>query len=338
MKRTIVFFATLLVALSITTTAAAKQDKTVTIDKTLIEKQAKVYKEKADAGEATLNDPSQAPALPNEVVAPSSGPKKKDPPEHRQASTSSCPSPSCAPCPQPDCSLDPAGASPPSGYPVYNLALVSNGSSWSHADLVAFANTLQDWFNTQYVYKWGVAVVMRPYDSVYQWQTSSTPSWPVFVNSSCPECEGTGYHDAATVNGVCLPYAEVQDQVLPTVVAPDKPYVEPLIHHETGEMVTNPACEGHDRVVSYNNTLYAVELNDPVEDYTFSFEGHTLENWQFPSYWQPFSAGPYNYLGLTQYPLWPVCGPDYPYDTDFQMWSKPGKDYHSYYCDGTVAS
>lgn len=339
MKRALLLIFAVAVASGLISGIAQGKDSSTPITKSLLKQVADQWKTESDKGALKLNPSTPPKVIPNETTAPSIGPK------HDQATTTPTPVPNATAstnnttttsdtCPSPSCY--PPGTPPPAGYPVANVALVSNGSSFTSAELATYAQVLQDWLNQQYVYKWNEAATVQPYGSVADWQNSLSGRWPVFVNSSCPACEGTGYHDA-TINsaGVCLPWAEVQDQT------GDHPYTEGVISHEMGEMITNPSCGSQDRVVSYNGTHYYVELDDPTEEYDYAFENHVIENWEFPKYWQPGQAGPYNWLGLTQGypgrtsgPLYPVCGPQYPYGDDYQLWSRPGVSAQSYDCAG----
>lgn len=299
--------------------ASASPEKTTHVTDALLKQVAGQWKKESDAGKVKLNDPSQVPKLPHETTAPSNGKKHYSP---NKETTSSSPSPATTLA---------AATPPPPGYTVFNIALVNNGSSWSPTQLDSYATAMQDALNTQHVYKWSVAADIKPYGSVAEWQNSATPSWPVFVDGNCPDCEGGAYHDATTVNGVCLAYSEIQDS------PNDLDYTENSVSHETFEMIDNPFCGGIDRVVKYGNALWLVESADPVEDYSYPLDGHVITNWQFPSYWQLGASGALNEMGLTQTPLYPVCGPDYDTSgdpgTNYQVWERSQRDsYKAYNC------
>lgn len=325
MKRYVLLAAIAVLTLICCGAASVKEYKQVDVSTGVLENEAAKWGQEEYNGNLKLNDPSEAPKLPGETTAPSQGKKRyKDNKKYSETtSTSDCPQPNCGAPPPPE------NASPPAGYPFYNLALVNNGSSWTHDQLAEYASVMQDVLNTQHVYKWGVGGTVEAYDSVADWMLDSEGRWPVFVDGLCPDCDGEAYHKAITSDGVCIPFAQVQDW------SDDREITEILTSHETLEMVDNPVCNDIDRVVQYGQVLYLVESVDPVEDYSYPFEGHVVTNWQFPSYFQFGTSGSLNYMGLPQNPLFPVCGPNFAttFDpgSDYQEWIRSQRDESKYY-------
>ena len=94
--------------------------------------------------------------------------------------------------------------------------------------------------------------------------------------------------------------------------------------HELWEGVADPFIN---KTVTVGNKVYAVEVSDAVEDDRFSYFclGHRMSNFVFPNYYEPGSAGPWDFMGTVTAPLQIAAGGYLPVRVD-GVWQQEFSD------------
>lgn len=197
---------------------------------------------------------------------------------------------------------------PPSGYPVFPIAIINNGTSLTQRDLDSVAAALQTQVNRDFLPYWQVAATVVAYSNPAEWPGNS---WPIYVDAYCAGCDpGTGgYHYITSDNK--LPYAEVQYDG-------SGGYWPVYVSHELLEMIEDPTTlrvvsyghkpyrKKHDHRLTYN---YYVEVADPVEGfpYIYHINGWPVSSFVMPNYFSAYFPRPYDFEDLTHGWLQPLC-------------------------------
>ena len=153
------------------------------------------------------------------------------------------------------------------------ISFVNQARTALGVDLKKLVVALQKFLDNHFVPVWGAPAKLRVADA------PMPGAWTVVFLDEPDAPNALGYHDL-TVNG--FPLSKVF--VKPTLKIGDK--VSVTACHELAEMLIDPAINMW--ADGPNNSLYAYEMCDAVEEEEFDIDGIAMSDFVYPAYFENF--------------------------------------------------
>jgi hypothetical protein len=116
-------------------------------------------------------------------------------------------------------------------------------------------------------------------------------AWRLEVRDTCDEAGALGYHTDDVVPWGMIGVSTSERDGVPW---------SSVLSHELLEMLVDPWAT---LSAQAGNDVVALEVSDPVEGSPYSVDGVMLENFVLPSWFEPGSQPPYDFLGVLKAPL-----------------------------------
>ena len=168
-----------------------------------------------------------------------------------------------------------------------NLATVPIG-----VDFNALIKSLQKFIDNYLNPVWGVSATLKIANKVLPGE------WGFIFSDTADAANALGYHDL-TASGLPI------SKIFVKTTVDDGEKVSVTASHELAEVLVDPGinlCA----INSKNNTIYAYEVGDPVEETSFQIDGIDITNFVYPSYFEGFRKSgsiKFDQLGLVKTPF-----------------------------------
>ena len=178
----------------------------------------------------------------------------------------------------------------PSSKPV-SIACINKATVDLGVQFDKLTAALQKCFDQHFLPIWGYPV------KLYNTTVANPTDWLFVYCDNADTAGALGYHDLTKdgqpVSKVFVKTTQAEGQLVSVTAC-----------HELFEMAIDPIANLW--AAEKNNTEYAYEMSDPVEEDIFDHDGIQMSNFVYPSWFEPFKHPPetkYDHLGLLTKPF-----------------------------------